>query len=92
MDIGPAAAAVQHNACTLSPDPQAQEPRSLWTEVWPTQPVVTTNIDHSGNTPGRSSAKRGGREGAVLGPGPHALNAASGKRGVYAPETHDSVW
>jgi len=40
------------------------------------------NIDHSGNTPGRSSAKRGGREGAVLGPGPHALNAASGKRGV----------
>ena len=24
-----------------SPDPQAQEPLSLWTEVWPTQPVRT---------------------------------------------------
>jgi len=25
----------------LSPDPQAREPLSLWTEVWPTQPVLT---------------------------------------------------
>jgi hypothetical protein len=23
------------------PDPQAREPLSLWTEVWPTQPVLT---------------------------------------------------
>ena len=24
-----------------TPDPQARGPRSLWTEVWPTQPVLT---------------------------------------------------
>jgi len=24
-----------------APDPQAREPLSLWTEVWPTQPVLT---------------------------------------------------
>jgi hypothetical protein len=24
-----------------SPDPQARGPQSLWTEVWPTQPMLT---------------------------------------------------
>ena len=24
-----------------TPDPQARGPRSLWTEVWPTQPMLT---------------------------------------------------
>ena len=27
-----------------SPDPQAREPLSLWTEVWPTQPVLTLDV------------------------------------------------
>jgi len=28
------------NTTRTSPDPQAREPLSLWTEVWPTQPVL----------------------------------------------------
>ena len=27
-----------------TPDPQAQGPRSLWTEVWPTQPMLTLDV------------------------------------------------
>ena len=27
-----------------TPDPQAQEPLSPWTEVWPTQPVLTLDV------------------------------------------------
>ena len=27
-----------------TPDPQAQEPLSLWTEVWPTQPVLIQGL------------------------------------------------
>jgi hypothetical protein len=36
-----AAAAVQHTTRAHTPDPQARGPRSLWTEVWPTQPMLT---------------------------------------------------
>ena len=28
-----------------TPDPQAQEPLSQWTEVWPTQPVRTQAVN-----------------------------------------------
>jgi len=29
------------NTTRFAPGPQAREPLSLWTEVWPTQPVLT---------------------------------------------------
>ena len=40
-------AAVQHNARARAhtADPQAQEPLSLWTEVWPTRPVHTQAVN-----------------------------------------------
>ena len=39
----PTAAAFQHNARARehAPDPQARESQSPWTEVWPSQPVLT---------------------------------------------------
>ena len=66
MDIGPAAAAAQHNARTLSPDPQ-----STGAAITMDGGVADTT---RGYTPGRFSANKawGNREGAVLGPGPCA--------------------
>ena len=44
----PTAAAFQHNARARehAPDPQARESQSPWTEVWPTQPVLTQPRKH----------------------------------------------
>ena len=50
-------AAAQHNARARAhtPDPQAQEPLSQWTEVWPTQPAYT-----------QAAARAGGRRAGLV--------------------------